>query len=233
MAKANDPLQTVKDFLKSIEEDGYLLEPDPFQEQKEESIFKEQLKNSDYGKKVRNTSLGYVAPWDMNLRFAMSEENEEEYKERADLFSSMGIKRLEDELDSKFFELQKECLDWWDEQPFDLKRRCLERVLVLYGVQLVKSATKDKYKSILAMTAGENHFALKEACRHLRRFIDGAEEASTGAQLVIMQYELEKTKKELERKKALLKKKNKEIRKLKERETALGSELLDKLINEE
>ena len=47
------------------------------------------------------------------------------------------------------------------------------------------------------------------------------------AQLVVMRYELEKTQKELENKKVLLKKKNKEIRMLRERDKNLTRQLLD------
>ena len=162
----------------------------------------------------------------MNLRWPMSEESDEEYKLKAQAFGSMGLKRLEDGLDAVFFASQKECLDWWDQQPFDLKRRCLERVLVLHGTQLIKTAAKEKYKSIVDGIAWQNHHVLKEACGHLRQFVDDAEKELEEAQLVVMRYELEKTQKELEKKKELLKKKNKEIRMLRERDKNITRQLL-------
>ena len=225
MAKPNDPLKAVKDFLKEVEEDEYLV-PDLGQEQREETLFKEQILDPAFGERERDANDGCVAPWDMNLRWPMSEESDEEYKLKAQAFGSMGLKRLEDGLDAVFFTSQKECLDWWDQQPFDLKRRCLERVLVLYGKQLIKTAAKDKYKEIISGTAWQNHHALKEACEHLRQFVDGAEKEMEEAQLVVMRYELEKTQKELENKKALLKKKNKEIRMLRERDKNITRQLL-------
>ena len=225
MAKANDPLKAVKGFLKRVEEDEY-LKPDLFQEQREASLFKEQVKDPAFGESERDANDGCVAPWDMDLTFAMSEESEEDYQSGVAAFHLMGLKRLQDELDAKFFALQKECLDWWDEQPFDLKRRCLERVLVLYGSQLLRTTAKDKYKSIISGTAWQNHHALKEACGHLKKFVDDAEKELEEAQLVVMRYELEKTQKELENKKALLKKKNKEIRMLRERDKNITRQLL-------
>ena len=58
---------------------------------------------------------------------------------------------------------------------------------------------------------------LKEICRHLKQFIDCSEKEIEKAQVVMMRYELEKAKKELENKKDLRKRKNKEIRMLRER----------------
>ena len=60
MAKANDPLKAVKDFLKEVEEDEY-LKPDPFQEQREESLFKEQILDRAFGESERDANDGFVA----------------------------------------------------------------------------------------------------------------------------------------------------------------------------
>jgi len=225
MAKANEPLKAVKDFLKEVEEDEY-LKPDLFQEQREESLFKEQIQDPAFRESQRDANDGCVAPWDINLGWPMSEESDEEYRKKTEAFSSIGIKRLNDELDPVFFALQKECLDWWDQQPFDLKRRCLERVIVLYGSQKLETAAKQKYKEIISGTAWQNHHTLQEACGHLKQFVDGAEKEIEEAQLVMMRYELEETKKELEKKRDLLKKKNKEIRMLRERDKNITRQLL-------
>ena len=98
----------------------------------------------------------------------MSEESDKEYRRKTKAFGSAGIKRLDDELAPAFFALQKECLDWWDQQPFDLKRRYLERIIALYCYPKVKTAAKQKYKEIISGTTWQNDHALKEACGQLK-----------------------------------------------------------------
>mgnify|MGYP001327364880 CR=1 FL=1 len=207
-----DHLADVKEFLNSVKTDEY-LEPDPFREQKEDSIFKQEVEEESHGD-LSGRLHGEVKPWDINLSYAMSEESDEEEKQRKAIGEEMGFKSLSDSLDSTFFRLQKECLDWWDLQTFDLKRRCLERVLVLLGRQLIETASKDKYKDIITACAWQNHHALKEACSYLERFTADIESDEEQARLAIARFQIEKLEKELEAKKKLINKKNKELRKL-------------------
>ena len=89
MAKPNDPLKAVKDFLKEVEEDEYLV-PGLGQEQREETLFKEQILDPAFGERERDTNDGCVGPWDMNRRWPMNEESDEEYKLKAQAFGSMA-----------------------------------------------------------------------------------------------------------------------------------------------
>ena len=57
-------------------EDNEYLKPDLFQEQREESLFKEQIQNLAFGESLLEANDGSVADWDINLRWAMSEESD-------------------------------------------------------------------------------------------------------------------------------------------------------------
>lgn len=216
--------QEIKSFLEMVRCDEY-LKPDIDQERRETENFRNRQKREENTGTLADRLPGEVCPWDINLSYAMSEASAEEDEARRQVESQIGIDPIEFPLDSKFFELQGQCLEWWDGQHFDLKRRCVERLLVLYGVALVDKEATRKYKSIIEGTAWQNHHALKEACAYLESFIDNAESKVAAAEGVVLKHELQSTQKELERKKTLLAKKNKELRMLREREKALLKQL--------
>jgi hypothetical protein len=216
-------LDAVTAFLDGIRRNEY-LKPDLFREQEESKLFKKQIPEEKFDD-MSGRMHGQIKPWDIELEYAMSEETDDEHEARMRMAGNMGMKSLETGLDSVFQEKLDECLEWWDKQSFDLKRRCLKRVIILLGHEKITSAARERYKDIADGIAWQNHHSLKEACEHLENFVCHANPASSSASSVTLQYELAKTTKELERKKELLKKKNKEIKMLRERDKVIMAQL--------
>ena len=211
------------DFVDRIKGDKY-LQPDLFREQEEFSLFRrmvEEEKCDDMSGRMH----GEVKPWDIELDYAMSEETEEELEVKTQVAKQMGLQTLETGLDGTFFDKRNACLTWWEQQSFDLKKRCLERVITLLGKEKINHAATQKYKEICDGVAWQNHHALKEACEIIEKLVVPLDSGVAGAEVVVLRLENERLEKELTQKKNLLNKKNKELRALREREAALVKQL--------
>ena len=218
-----DPFKEANDFVKRIKGDNY-LKPDLFREQEELSLFRkmiEEEKHDDMSSRLG----GEVKPWDIDLGYAMKEETEEEVAARKKVGEQMGFVSIETGLDGIFFAKRNACLEWWDQQSFDLKRRCVERVITLLGREKVDHAATQKYKSICDGIAWQNHHALKEACAIIERLIVPLQSGVAGAEAVVLRIEKQRLEKELDQKKNLIKKKNKLIKALREKSEALIRQL--------
>lgn len=215
--------QEAADFVKRIKGDKY-LQPDLFREQEEFSLFRKMVEEEKYDD-MSGRLYGEAKPWDIELGYAMSEETEEELEIRVRVAKQMGMKTLETGLDSTFFEKRNACMTWWEQQSFDLKKRCLERVIALLGKEKINHAATQKYKEICDGKAWQNHHALNEACKIIEKLMVPLDSGVAGAEVVVLRLENERLEKELTQKKNLLKKKNKELKTLREREAALLQQL--------
>jgi hypothetical protein len=211
------------DFVNRIKGDKY-LQPDLFREQEEFSLFLKMVEEEKYND-MSGRLHGAVKPWDIELGYAMSEETEEELEIRNLVAEQMGMKTIETSLDSTFFEKRNACMYWWMQQSFDLKKRCVERVITLLGKEKIDHAATQKYKEICDGVAWRNHHALKEACEIIEKLLVPLDSGVAGAEIVVLRLENERLEKELTQKKNLVKKKNKELKSLREREAALVQQL--------
>ena len=215
--------QEAAEFVDRIKGDKY-LQPDLFREQQEFSLFRrmvEKEKCDDLSGRI----YGEVKPWDIELGYAVSEETEEELEIRTRVAEQMGMQTIETGLDSTFFEKRDACMTWWEQQSFDLKKRCLERVITLLGKEKINHAATQKYKDICDGLAWQNHHALREACEIIEKLLVPLDSGLASAEVVVLRLENERLDKELTQKKNLLKKKNKELKTLREREAALVRQL--------
>ncbi|MBM5801056.1 MAG: hypothetical protein FJ077_09540 [Cyanobacteria bacterium K_DeepCast_35m_m2_023] len=219
-----DHFKEAEEFLTRVKNDEY-LEPDPFREQEEFSLFKKMVEEEKYDDMSGRPCPGEVKPWDIELGYAMSEETEEQNTIRQQVAEQMGVRSIESGLDSTFFAKRQECMEWWEQQTYDIKRRCLERVITLLGKEMINHAATKKYKSIMDVCASRNSGALREACGFIEKLIVPLKGGVAGAEVVVLRFEKERLEKELAQKKNLLKKKNKEIKTLREREAALLEQL--------
>jgi hypothetical protein len=207
-----DLFKEAKDFVTRTKTDNY-LKPNLFQEQEEFSLFRKMVEEEKY-EDMSGRLHGEVKPWDIDLGYAMSEETDEEVEIKRRIGEQMGLRSIESGLDSIFFEKRTACVDWWEQQTYDLKRRCLERLITLLGKEKIDYAATQKYKSIVDGIAWQNHHALKEACDIIEKLIVPLTSGVAGAEVVVLRLENERLEKELSQKKNLLKKKNKELKAL-------------------
>lgn len=207
-----DPFKEAKDFVTRIKKDIY-LEPNLFQEQEEFSLFHKMVEEEKY-EDMSGRMYGEVKPWDIELNYAISEETDEEVEIKRKVAEQMGVRSIESGLDSVFFEKKRTCIDWWEQQSYDLKKRCLERLITLLGKVKIDYAAVQKYKSISDGKAWQNHHALKEACGIIEKLVVPLTNGVAGAEVVVLRLENERLEKELSQKKNLLKRKNKELNKL-------------------
>jgi len=128
-----DIFREAEEFVKKVKNDKYLA-PDRFREQEESGLFKKMVEEEKYDD-MSGRLPGQVMPWDIELGYAMSEESEEEVAIKYQVAEQMGFRSIESGLDSTFFAKRNDCMEWWDQQSFDLKRRCLERVITLLGIE--------------------------------------------------------------------------------------------------
>lgn len=212
-----------RDFVERIRSDDY-LKPDASREQREKSLFLQEVSEKKHDD-MSGRLYGEVKPWDINLRYAMDEESEEQVDIKQRVAAQMGFKTLESGLDSTFFEKREECLAWWEQQSYDIKRRCLERVITLLGVAKVSTEAVRRYKDIADGNAWQNHHALKEACDIIEKLIVPLDSGVAGAETVVLRLDNERMSRELEKKKSLIKKKNREIKMLRERQVTLLRQL--------
>jgi hypothetical protein len=218
-----DPFKEADDFLSRVKSDNY-LEPDQFREQKELSLFRKMVEEKKF-EDLSGRLYGEMKPWDIELGYAMKEETDEQAEINRAIGEQMGFISIETGLDSTFFAKRANCLEWWEQQSFDLKRRCLERVITLLGKEKIDHAATQKYKSICDGIAWQNHHALREACAIIEKLIVPLKSGVTGAEVVVLRVENQRLKNELQQKKNLIKKKNKEIKALRVREDAMIREL--------
>ena len=210
-----DPFKEAEDFVTRTKKDNY-LKPNLFQEQEEFSLFRKMVEEEKYDD-MSGRIYGEVKPWDIELDYAMSEETDEEIEVKRKVAEQMGMRSIETGLDSIFFEKKTACMDWWEQQSYDLKRRCLERLITLLGKEKIDYAAIQRYKSIVDGRAWQNHHALKEACGIIEKLIVPLTNGVAGAEVVVLRLENERLEKELFQKKNLLKKKNKELKTLRSR----------------
>jgi len=218
-----DPFKEADDFLNRVKSDNY-LEPDQFREQKELSLFRKMVEEEKF-EDLSGRLYGEVKPWDIELEYAMSEETDEEVAVRKKIGEQMGFIDIETGLDSNFLSKRNTCIEWWEQQSFDLKRRCLERVITLLGKEKIDHAATQKYKGICDGIAWQNYHTLKEACAIIEKLIVPLQSGVAGAEAVVLRVENQRLKNELEQKKNQIKKKNKEIKTLREREEGLIRQL--------
>ena len=155
----------------------------------------------------------------------MGEESDEELRIKIQVAEQMGVKSMESGLDATFFEKRDACMEWWEHQSFDLKRRCLERVITLLGKEKIDYAATCKYKDIADGISWQNHHALKEACGIIEKLLPSPDAGVNDAEMVVLRFEVDRLNKELSQKKDLLKKKNKELKMLRERGDAVIRQL--------
>jgi len=210
-----DPFKEAEDFVTRTKKDNY-LKPNLLQEQEEFSLFRKMVEEEKYDD-MSGRMYGEVKPWDIELDYAMIEETDEEIEVKQKVAEQMGMRSIETGLDSVFFEKKTACIDWWEQQSYDLKRRCLERLITLLGKEKIDYAAVLKYKSIADGKAWQNHHALKEACGIIEKLIVPLTNGVAGAEVVVLRLENERLEKELSQKKTLLKKKNKELKTLRDR----------------
>ena len=218
-----DTFKEAEDFVSRIKNDNY-LEPNLFREQEEFSLFLKMVETEQHDD-LSGRQSGEIKPWDIELAYAMSEESDEEVATKQQVAEQMGVRSIESGLDTTFFAKRSECMEWWDQQSFDLKRRCLERVITLLGKEKIDHAASKKYKSICDGIAWQNNHALKEACNIIERLIVPLRAGVTGAEAVVLRIEKSRLEIELLQKKNLVKKKNKELQALRQREAALLRQL--------
>jgi len=218
-----DHFKEAEDFVSRVKGDKY-LEPNLFREQEEFSLFRKMVEKEEYGDMSGRLS-GEMKAWDIELNYAMSEESDEEVAIKQQVAEQMGLRSIETGLDTTFFIKRSNCMKWWDQQSFDLKRRCLERVITLLGKEKIDHAATQKYKSICDGIAWQNNHALKEACKIIEKLSIPLRAGVAGAEVVVLRIEKDRLSKELLQKKNLLKKKNKELKTLREREAALVRQL--------
>lgn len=218
-----DIFREAEEFVKKVKNDKYLA-PDRFREQEESGLFKKMVEEEKYDD-MSGRLPGQVMPWDIELGYAMSEESEEEVAIKYQVAEQMGFRSIESGLDSTFFTKRNDCMEWWDQQSFDLKRRCLERVITLLGIEKIDHSATRKYKDIVDGVAWQNHHALKKACEIVEKLLVPLESGVAGAEVVVLRFEKDTLEKELAQKKNLLKKKNKDLKMLRERESALLKQL--------
>jgi len=218
-----DYFKEAAEFVSRIKSDNY-LEPNRFREQEEFSLFRKMVEEEKFDD-LSGRMYGEVKPWDIELGYAMSEESEEEVEIKYQVAEQMGFRSIESGLDSTFFAKRNACMEWWEQQTFDLKRRCLERVITLLGKEMINHAATQKYKSIVDGCAMRNSGALKEACGFIEKLIVPLNGGVAGAEVVVLRFEKDRLEKELAQKKNLLKKKNMELKMLREREKALLRQL--------
>lgn len=216
-------IKEVRDFLDRVAAQDH-LKPNIFREQEEFNLFRrmvEEEKFDDFSGRL----CGEVKNWDIDLGYAMSEESDEELRIKIQVAEQMGVKSIESGLDATFFEKREACIEWWDEQPYDLKRRCLERVITLLGKEKIDYAATRKYKDIADGIGWQNHHALLEACAIIEKLLPSPDAAVNEAEMVVLRFEVDRLNQELTRKKDLLKKKNKELKMLRERSDAVIRQL--------
>jgi hypothetical protein len=218
-----DIFREAEEFVKKVKNDEY-LEPDRFREQEECGLFKKMVEEEKYDD-MSGRLFGEVKPWDIQLDYAMSEESEEEVTIKRQVGEQMGMRSIDSGLDSIFFAKRNACMEWWDQQSFDLKRRCLERVIILLGIEKIDHAATQKYKGIIDGVAWQNHHALKKSCEIVEKLVVPLDSGVAGAEVVVLRFEKDRLEKELAQKKNLLKKKNKDLKTLRERESALLKQL--------
>ena len=216
-------IKGAKDFLDRVAAQDY-LKPNIFREQEEFNLFRrmvEEEKFNDLSGRLR----GEVKKWDIDLGYAMGEESDEELRIKIQVAEQMGVKSMESGLDATFFEKRDACMEWWEQQSFDLKRRCLERVITLLGKEKIDYAATCKYKDIADGISWQNHHALKEACGIIEKLLPSPDAGVNDAEMVVLRFEVDRLNKELSQKKDLLKKKNKELKMLRERGDAVIRQL--------
>ena len=210
-----DIFKEAEDFVTRTKADNY-LKPNLFQEQEEFSLFRKMVEEEKF-EDMSGRMYGEVKPWDIELDYAMSEETDEEIELKQKVAEHMGLRSIETGLDSIFLEKKTACMDWWEKQSYDLKRRCLERLITLLGKGKIDYAAIQRCKSIVDGRAWQNHHALKEACGIIEKLIVPLTNGVAGAEVVVLRLENERLEKELSQKKNLLKKKNKELKTLRVR----------------
>lgn len=216
-------IKEARDFLDRITAQDY-LKPNIFREQEEFNLFRrmvEEEKFADLSGRLR----GEVKKWDIDLGYAMGEESDEELKIKLQVAEQMGVKSMEYGLDSTFFEKRDACMEWWEQQPYDLKKRCLERVILLLGKEKIDYAATCKYKEIADGISWQNHHALTEACGIIEKLLPSSDAGVNEAEVVVLRFEVDRLNKELSQKKELLKKKNKELRMLRKTNAAIIDQL--------
>lgn len=218
-----NPFQEAEDFVNRVKSDKY-LEPNLFREQEEFSLFRKMVEEEKF-EDMSSRLSGEVKSWDIDIDYAMSEESEQEVAINRQVGEQMGLRSMEAGLDTTFFAKRNACMEWWDKQSFDLKRRCLERVVMLLGKEKINHAATQKYKSICDGIAWQNHHALKEACAVIENLVVPLKSGVAGAEVVVLRLENDRLEKDLCQKKNLLKKKNKELKILRDREASLIRQL--------
>jgi hypothetical protein len=155
-------IKDAKDFLDRVVGQHY-LKPNIFREQEEFNLFRRMVEEEKFDD-LSGRLHGEVKKWDIDLGYAMGEESDEELRIKIQVAEQMGVKSMESGLDVTFFQKREACMEWWERQPYDLKRRCLERVITLLGKEKIDYAAMLKYKDIADGISWQNHHALKEAC---------------------------------------------------------------------
>lgn len=124
-------IKQAKEFLDRVAAQEY-LKPNVFREQEEFNLFHRMVEEEKFDDLSGRLS-GEVKEWDIDLAYAMGEESDEELRIKIQVAEQMGVKSMESGLDATFFEKRDACMEWWERQSYDLKRRCLERVITLLG----------------------------------------------------------------------------------------------------
>jgi hypothetical protein len=216
-------IKGAKDFLDRVAAQDY-LKPNIFREQEEFNLFRRMVEEEKFDDLSGRLS-GEVKKWDIDLGYAMGEESDEELRIKIQVAEQMGVKSMESGLDATFFEKRDACMEWWEQQSFDLKRRCLERVITLLGKEKIDYAATCKYKDIADGISWQNHHTLKEACGIIEKLLPSPDAGVNDAEMVVLRFEVDRLNKELSQKKDLLKKKNKELKMLRERGDAVIRQL--------
>ena len=216
-------IKEAKEFLDRVAAQEY-LKPNLFREQEEFNLFRRMVEEEKFDDLSGRLS-GEVKEWDIDLGYAMGEESDEELRIKIQVAEQMGVKSMESGLDATFFEKRDACMEWWERQSYDLKRRCLERVITLLGKEKIDYEATRKYKGIADGISWQNHHALKEACGFIQKLLPSPDAGVNDAEVVVLRFEVDRLNKELSQKKDLLKKKNKELKMLRERDAAVIRQL--------